>query len=104
MLLLDLPAAIAMARRPFGWTQVKLSVTAGLPPSTVSDIERGHTDPAISVVAKLADTVDLKPSELLAMAEDAAEKRAELEARTETALDEIEASVARTEARVGPDR
>jgi uncharacterized membrane protein len=47
----------------------------------------------------MAEAMQLKPSELMAMAEDAAEKRAALEAITERQLDEMEASAAATEAK-----
>lgn len=107
MPLIDLPAAVAMARRPFRWSQGDLAAACGVPVSKVSDVERGKSDPHVSFVVDMAAAMQLKPSKLLAMAEDAAEKRAALETETEMALDKMEAGAAATEARAkagGPDR
>jgi transcriptional regulator with XRE-family HTH domain len=60
---IDVPAALRAVRRLRGVSQRQLAELAGLPPSTVSRIEAGSTDPRLSTLAALlaAAGVELRP-------------------------------------------
>jgi transcriptional regulator with XRE-family HTH domain len=53
-------------RRQKGWSQEALAFESGLHRTYISGIERGVRNPTIEIVAKLAQTLDVPASELLA--------------------------------------
>ena len=46
-------------------TQVELAARAGITPATLVRIERNKAEPHMSTIRKLADALDVKPSELV---------------------------------------
>jgi transcriptional regulator with XRE-family HTH domain len=105
LLVLNLAPAIKMARAQMGLNQERLaakcSVILGVlvTRDRIGTFETGSGQASVAMFVAMAEAMQLKPSELMAMAEDAAEKRAALEAITERQLDEMEASAAATEAK-----
>lgn len=56
------------ARIASGWSQVILAEKAGIPRSSISDIERGKKEnPTIKTLWKLAHAMDMSVSDLLRM-------------------------------------
>ena len=47
------------------WTQEELAQKAGVSPSTIVNIERDQAEPHFRTIRKLAEALDVDPSELL---------------------------------------
>ena len=56
---------LALLRKAKGWSQQDLGVRAGIHAITVSEIERGATDPKQSTLEKLARALGVPVAELL---------------------------------------
>ncbi len=52
-------------RRNRGWSQEELAFNSGLHRTYISGIERGIRNPTLTVLARLANALDVQPSELL---------------------------------------
>lgn len=63
-------------RRHKGWSQEELGFETDLHRTYVSGIERGVPNPTITVVARIAKALSVKPSRLLEAPERRAKKRA----------------------------
>lgn len=57
-------AQLVELREKRGVSQQKLSELAGLNRNYVSDVERGRRNPCLSNIVKLAEALDVSPSEL----------------------------------------
>jgi transcriptional regulator with XRE-family HTH domain len=68
-LLVGLGEAIRVLRQERGLSQERLSLESGVHRNYIGGIERAERQPTLSTVAQLASTLDLRPSELLALAE-----------------------------------
>ena len=53
-------------RQAKGWSQEKFAFESGLHRTYISGIERGIRNPTVTVIEKLAVTLDVSPEELLA--------------------------------------
>lgn len=67
---------IAGLRRQQGMTQEVLSGLAGTARSNLAGIEKGGRDTALQTFCRIAEGLNLRPSELMRMAEDAMGKDA----------------------------
>lgn len=56
-------------RKAHGLTQEQLALAAGIERNYVSLMERGHNQPALKVLFKIADALACSPSELLHLVE-----------------------------------
>jgi transcriptional regulator with XRE-family HTH domain len=56
---------LAQLRKAKGWSQQDLGVRAGIHAITVSEIERGATDPKQSTLERLAQALDVPVADLL---------------------------------------
>jgi len=56
---------IQRLRREKGWSQEDLSFESGIHRTYVSGIERGVRNPTLTIVGKLAKTLDVSPGTLL---------------------------------------
>ena len=56
-------------RTQLGWSQEKLAEAAGLHRSYISQLERGHRNPTLDVLVRLASALDTKLSVLVAYCE-----------------------------------
>lgn len=56
---------VRRVRKAHQWSQERLSLESGLHRTYVSGIERGVRNPTITVLAKLASTLGVKPGRLL---------------------------------------
>jgi transcriptional regulator with XRE-family HTH domain len=61
--------ALRQIREREGLSQEEVGLNAGLDPTWVSKIERGHNNPAWSTVRRLADALGITMLELVALAE-----------------------------------
>jgi transcriptional regulator with XRE-family HTH domain len=68
-----LGANVRKARKARGMTQLQLAVKTGFVVSTISDLERGVTDPQVSIVQRIAEALDVPIGELLGESEPARE-------------------------------
>lgn len=59
-----LGAALAVLRSILGWDQAKVARAGGVPPSSVSDYERGKVIPSPRTLAKVLAGMSLPPSAL----------------------------------------
>lgn len=66
-LLIHLGTTVKAVRAQRGWSQEKLAELAGLDRSYVGQIERAVVSPSLSTLEKLADALQLAPSELISM-------------------------------------
>lgn len=62
--------AIRERRRELGLSQEKLADRAQLHRTYVADVERGNRNPSLESITRIAGALDLKPSELLRLAEE----------------------------------
>lgn len=62
-------AAITELRVGKKWSQSRLAEKSGYELSSISRIERGKTNPTLSLLIVMADVFKLRPSQLLARAE-----------------------------------
>lgn len=53
------------ARQEKGWSQEDLAFESGLHRTYISGIERGVRNPTITIVERLAETLGVRPGELL---------------------------------------
>ncbi len=51
------------------WSQERLAELAGLDRSFVSELERGAASPSLQTLEKLAQALELRPSQLIGMSE-----------------------------------
>ena len=61
-----LGSAIRDARRTRGMTQERLALESGLQRKTIYEVENGKTDPRLTTIQRIAETLDLSPGDLLA--------------------------------------
>lgn len=47
------------------FTQEELAFRAGMKRSYLSDLERGHRNPTVRALGRIAEALDVKPAELL---------------------------------------
>ena len=52
-------------RHEAGWSQEDLALEAGIHRTYISDLERGARNPSITIIEKLAKTLEVKPGALL---------------------------------------
>lgn len=52
-------------RRELDWSQEDLALESGLHRTYISGIERGVRNPTVLVLARIADTLDVDPAQLL---------------------------------------
>ena len=64
-----LGAAIRERRTELGLSQEKLAVVSGLDRTYVGGVERGERNPTLKVLWKLAEALQVPPSELIRLAE-----------------------------------
>lgn len=57
-------AAVRKRRKFLGWSQEKLAETAALHRTYVSRVERGITNPTLSIIVQLARGLNVKPADL----------------------------------------
>ena len=48
-----------------GWSQESLAVASGLHRTYISNLERGHSNPSLDILERLARAFDTSPAELL---------------------------------------
>ncbi len=66
MLVMDgLGARLRELRRARAMTQEELAKAAGVSPSTIVDIERGHHEPQIRTLRKLSNALGVTPDKLV---------------------------------------
>lgn len=69
---MDIRAVVASnvrkARRDRGWSQEELSFRADLHRTYISGVERGIRNPTVTVLAKIAEALEIPPSRLLEVA------------------------------------
>lgn len=51
-------------RKERGYTQIKLSILAGISQDYMSEIERGKASPSLKKIAMLADALNIKAKDL----------------------------------------
>lgn len=56
---------LAELRKAKGWSQEKLALESGIARSYLGGVERGQRNIALVNICKLADTLGVKPSELM---------------------------------------
>lgn len=56
---------LAQVRRKRGWSQEKLALESGLARSYLGGVERGQRNIALVNICRLAETLGIKPSELM---------------------------------------
>lgn len=56
---------LAELRRVKGWSQEKLALESGLARSYLGGVERGQRNIALVNICKLAETLEVRPSELM---------------------------------------
>ncbi|HTD05887.1 helix-turn-helix transcriptional regulator [Undibacterium sp.] len=56
---------LAQIRKSKGWSQEKLSLESGVARSYLGGVERGQRNIALVNICKLADTLGVKPSDLM---------------------------------------
>jgi len=56
---------LAELRRSIGWSQEKLALESGIARSYLGGVERGQRNLSLVNICRLADTLNLPPSELL---------------------------------------
>jgi transcriptional regulator with XRE-family HTH domain len=61
----DLGRNLRRARKQAGLTQEEVAGRSGVHATEVSRIERGKRDPRVSTVERLAEAVEVSPSDLL---------------------------------------
>jgi transcriptional regulator with XRE-family HTH domain len=61
--------AVAARRQELGFTQEELSLRSGLHQRWISNVETGKRNPSYASLRRLANSVDLSASELIARAE-----------------------------------
>jgi transcriptional regulator with XRE-family HTH domain len=62
---LSFGARVRTLREREGWSQEELAHKAAIHVTYLSGLERGHRNPTLSVVARLAAALDMTPSDLL---------------------------------------
>lgn len=62
--------AVRARRESLGWSQEELAAQAGLNRSYVGEIERAQVIPSLATVEKLAQALEVPPSQLVSGAED----------------------------------
>jgi transcriptional regulator with XRE-family HTH domain len=60
-----LGANVRRLRRAKGWSQEQFADEAGIHRTYVSDIERGARNPTVTIVQKLANSLQVSPGALL---------------------------------------
>jgi transcriptional regulator with XRE-family HTH domain len=56
---------LAKLRKERGWSQEQLALESGIARSYLGGIERGQRNVALLNICKLADTLEIEPSELM---------------------------------------
>jgi transcriptional regulator with XRE-family HTH domain len=56
---------LAKLRKERGWSQEQLALESGIARSYLGGVERGQRNIALLNICKLADTLEIKPSELM---------------------------------------
>ncbi len=56
---------IAESRNLKGWTQAELAAKAGMAQANLSNIEKGKRDLTVSTLLRVAEALEVKPSELI---------------------------------------
>lgn len=56
---------LVAVRKEKGWSQSELARRAGVPASYICALEAGTKSPLLSTIAKLAETLDVRPGDLL---------------------------------------
>ncbi len=56
---------VRAARQKLGWSQEQLAFEAGIKRSYLSEVEGGKRNPTLDVVERIANGLNLSPSELL---------------------------------------
>lgn len=72
----SLASAVRERRRELGVTQEELALRSGLHQRWISNVETGRRNPSYANLRRLAASLDLRASELLARAENLEEARA----------------------------
>lgn len=67
----SLGRVIAAERHVRGYTQIQLAKLAKVHRAYLSDVEQGHRNITIDVLARIADTLQVKVSQLIVNAEEA---------------------------------
>lgn len=60
-----LGANVRKLRKSKGMSQEELALEAGMKRSYLSDLERGTRNPSVRVLGRLAEALEVEPSELL---------------------------------------
>jgi transcriptional regulator with XRE-family HTH domain len=68
-LLVGLGKAIRNRRDELGMSQERLGLESGVHRNYIGGVERAERRPSLTTVARLAEALDVRPSELLALAE-----------------------------------
>jgi transcriptional regulator with XRE-family HTH domain len=68
-LLVGLGRAIRAIREQQGVSQEELGLRSGVHRNYIGGIERAEREPSVTALARLAETLDVRPSDLLALAE-----------------------------------
>jgi transcriptional regulator with XRE-family HTH domain len=56
---------VLIFRTAKGWSQEKLAEGAGLHRTYISQLERGHRNPTLSVLERVSSALDIQPTDLL---------------------------------------
>ena len=56
---------LAQLRREYGYSQEQLAADSGIARSYLSGVERGHRNIALINICRLADTLGIRPAELM---------------------------------------
>jgi transcriptional regulator with XRE-family HTH domain len=56
---------LASLRKELGWSQEKLAIESGVARSYLSGVERGIRNIALLNICRLAETLDVKPKDLM---------------------------------------
>jgi transcriptional regulator with XRE-family HTH domain len=56
---------LAQLRKGMGWSQEKLALESGIARTYIGDVERGIRNIALINICRIADTLGIKPAELM---------------------------------------